>query len=110
MNLTEWGVLSFEERETLAKDQEKFEMVRQQLTAEYVHAAPKHRQRKYSALQWKIDVERQKHTCPLDACIAIYDMMARYTYGQNGSLNRMRRLWSDVAQLNRRMQEDLTKF
>jgi len=63
-------------------------LAQQQLTQE--------KQRIYRTTQWRIDVERAKHTNPLGACVAVYEIMVREVYGESGTLMELSRRLTEL--------------
>ncbi len=83
----------FEEMAHLAQhDPQTFESRRQELIEEAITQAPPDRQKRLRALQWRIDMERQRAKTPLGACLKIYDMLWDFIYAPGGFLEAVEKL------------------
>lgn len=66
----------FDELLLLAQsDPKKLETLRQEMCEELINSAPHEKQRRLRGLQFQIDMEREKSTSPMGACIRISQMM-----------------------------------
>lgn len=86
------GSFDFEAWKMLAEtDPEGFEKCRTQVTRDFISRIPVHKQRRLNGLQWRIDMERRKHSNPLQSCVQIYNMMWVSVYGEHGLANALDR-------------------
>lgn len=67
-----------------ASDPEGFENRRRQVVEEAILSAPQAMQPRLRALQWRIDMERDRASNPLSACIRLCNMMWTVVYGDKG--------------------------
>ncbi len=75
----------FEEWSRLAdSDPEAFEKQREQIIAQAIATAPSTYRRRLEGLQWQIDIERERSSNPISACVRISKMMFNSVYGDNG--------------------------
>ena len=77
----------FEEWAKLAQDDpEAFEAKRQQMIDKLIDGAPEDLRQRLRGFQWRIDMERQRCTNPLQACIRISNMMWDLIHADRGFL------------------------
>ena len=67
-------------------DPEAFERERHEAIEQAVAKASPQIQPRLRGLQWKIDMERRRHSNPLICCAHIFGMMWDQVYGDNGLL------------------------
>lgn len=73
---TEFFPFDFEQWFELSKnDPESFELQRIQSIEEFIESVPEERRQRLRCLQWRIDQVRDRTSTPLEACVAISDMM-----------------------------------
>ncbi len=73
-------------------DAEAFERKRRALIEQELSKAPPALQERLRRLQWRIDMERQRHKHPLSSCIHIFEMMWDQVYGEGGLLDVLNRV------------------
>lgn len=73
------------------EDPEAFEERRRQAIEAVMAQAPQMETR-LRALQWRIDMERSRHSNPLSSCIHVYRMMWDSVYGERGLLDALQAL------------------
>jgi hypothetical protein len=66
------------------KDPVAFEDRRRELIEAVIARAPERRRRRLRGLQWRVDVVRNRSSCPLEACISLSEMMWESFAGTNG--------------------------
>lgn len=67
-------------------DPEAFEAKRLALIGKLIEGAPQELQQRLRGFQWRIDMERQRCSNPLQACIRISNMMWDMVYADRGFL------------------------
>lgn len=78
----------FDEWAALAKtDPEAFAQRRAAAVEDLIASAPLERQHRLRCLQWCIDMERQRCSNPMHACIHFFNKMWDSVYGERGLLN-----------------------
>ena len=79
---------NFDEWATLAKtDPAAFAQRRADLIEAVIASAPLERQPQLRRLQWRIDMERQRCSNPMHACIHLFNKMWDSVYSERGLLN-----------------------
>ena len=79
---------NFDEWATLAKtDPTAFAQRRADFIEAVIASAPLERQQQMRRLQWRIDMERQRCSNPMHACIHLFNKMWGSVYSQRGLLN-----------------------
>ena len=79
---------NFDEWATLAKtDPTAFAHRRADVIEAVIASAPLERQQQLRRLQWRIDMERQRCSNPMHACIHLFNKMWGSVYGERGLLN-----------------------
>ena len=79
---------NFDEWATLAKtDPTAFAQRRADVIEAVIASAPLERQQQLRRLQWRIDMERQRCSNPMHACIHLFNKMWDSMYGERGLLN-----------------------
>lgn len=73
-------------RELARSDPEGFEDRRRALIEDLIGQAPQWQQRRLRGLQWRVDMERQRASNPLAACIVLSRMMWESVAGHGGLL------------------------
>lgn len=68
-------------------DPQAFEERRKRVIEEAIAQAPEHMQVRLRALQWRIDMERNRASNPLSACIRLSGMMWEMVYGESGLIS-----------------------
>ena len=77
----------FEALASLAQnDPAAFELKRQQMIDKLIEGAPEDLRQRLRSFQWRIDMERQRCSNPLQACIRISNMMWDIIYADRGFL------------------------
>ena len=69
---------------------QEFEERRRCLIERTIDKIPTKRRRRMRSLQWKIDIERGRHSDPQDACMHLFGMLLDRVYGENGLLDTLR--------------------
>ncbi|MDD5330434.1 MAG: DUF3135 domain-containing protein [Sulfuricella sp.] len=78
-------LFDFDEWMALAmSDPAAFEERRRRVIEQAIAKAPEAMQPRLRALQWRIDMERDRASNPLSACIRLCNMMWAMVYGENG--------------------------
>lgn len=65
-------------------DPQGAERRRQEEIEALIMSAPEERRQKLRRLQWRIDVEREKHDNPMGRCIALHRMLTDHLWSENG--------------------------
>jgi hypothetical protein len=71
-------------------DPQAFESQRIAAVNALIARMPEERQERLRCLQWRIDIERQRSTNPLQACVRLSDMMWESVVGEHGLLEALR--------------------
>ncbi len=81
-------LFDFDEWMALAQsDPAAFEERRRRLIEQAIARAPEAMRQRLRALQWRIDMERDRASNPLSACIRLCNMMWTMVYGENGLMS-----------------------
>lgn len=79
---------NFDEWATLAKtDPVAFAQHRADVIEAVIGSAPPERQAQLRRLQWRIDMERQRCSNPMHACVHLFNKMWDSVYSERGLLN-----------------------
>ena len=79
---------NFDECATLAKtDPTAFAQQRADTIEAVIASAPAERRQQLRRLQWRIDMERQRCSNPMHACIHLFNKMWASVYGERGLLD-----------------------
>lgn len=77
----------FEFWSRLAKeDPEQFEVMRREVVGGVIDSAPDRLHEKLYSLQWRVNVERDRSSTPLSACLKISKMMWDAVYAERGGM------------------------
>ncbi len=71
-------------KELAETDPQAFEQKRQNYIDSFISTAPSQHQGRLEGLQWRIDMERQRSSSPMSACVRISSMMLDSVYGEAG--------------------------
>lgn len=75
----------------LAKqDPDEFELQRRAYIQQYIEDLPQERRERMQRLQWRIDMERQRASNPMSACLRLYQMMWDSFAGELGLINTLK--------------------
>ena len=75
----------FDDWKNLAStDPEAFEKRREDIIRKTISKAPAGYRARLLRLQWRIDMERKRHSNPMSSCVKISKMMLDSVYGQHG--------------------------
>ena len=76
---------AFDEWKHLAStDPESFEKERERLIRKTISNAPSIYRSRLLRLQWRVDMERKRHSNPMSSCVRISKMMLDSVYGEHG--------------------------
>lgn len=76
---------SFDDWKHLAStDPEAFEKERERLIRKTISKAPANYRTRLLRLQWRVDMERKRHTNPMSSCVRLSKMMLDSVYGEHG--------------------------
>lgn len=89
INFDEWSNLA-------ANDPDRFELKRKDLLNDFLSQFPESRQQRLRGLQFRIDMERRRAKTPMGACIRLSHMMWDSIEGENGLLDSLKLLTTDI--------------
>ena len=79
-------------RRLAEQDPEGFERHRRRTLRAAIQRAPGRRRRRLEGLQWRVDLERRRASCPMAACVRLSNMMWESVAGDNGLLETLNHL------------------
>ena len=72
------------------QDPDEFESKRKAYIQQYIEELPLERRERMQRLQWRIDMERQRASNPMSACLRLYQMMWDSFAGELGLINTLK--------------------
>ena len=111
MRTRRFSQFNFDEWMALAQnDPQKFESERMRVMESAIAEAPQHLQHKLRCLQWRIDMERRKHSNALAGCISLNKMMWDFVYAEKGFLHALNLFDGKTAEMEPSRSAQLLPF